>query len=216
MPLEDKNILLAIEEMRKNTKKRKFNQTVELIINLREFDVKKQENKIQERVVLPNPVKKNRKVCVIATGEAALSAKRAGADQVLTRQDLDALVGDKKKSKKIAKDFDVFIAEAPLMPMIGRTLGAALGPLGKMPTPVPPNSDMVEQIDRHRRTVIVRTRTLPVLKCAVAHEEMQDNEILENIKAIFGAVERKLQRGLRNIRSLYLKTTMGEPVQVKV
>jgi len=120
MPLEDKNILIAIEEMRKKTKPRKFTQTVELIINLRDVDIKKQENRIRERVILPHPFKKNRKVCVIATGEAALSAKRSGADLVLDRSDLESLMGDKKKRKEIAKKFDVFIAEAPLMPLVGR------------------------------------------------------------------------------------------------
>ncbi len=216
MPLEDKNILIAIEEMRKKTKPRKFTQTVELIINLRDVDIKKQENRIRERVILPHPFKKNRKVCVIATGEAALSAKRSGADLVLDRSDLESLMGDKKKRKEIAKKFDVFIAEAPLMPLVGRSLGPALGPLGKMPTPVPPNVDMKEQIDRHRRMVTVRTRNQPVLRCGVGNEEMPDKEIAENIQAVFNAVEGKLQRGVRNIKSVYIKMTMGEAVQIKL
>lgn len=216
MPLEDKNILIAIEEMKKKSKHRNFTQTVELIINLRDVDVKKQENRIQERVILPHPFKKNRKICVIASGEAALSAKRGEADLVLTRSDLESLMGDKKKRKQIAKDFEVFIAEAPLMPLVGRSLGAALGPLGKMPTPVPPNVDMKGQIERHRRMVTVRTRNQPVLRCGVANEEMPDEEIMENVQAVFNAVERRVQRGFRNIRSVYLKMTMGEPVQIKL
>ena len=81
----------------------------------------------------------------------AVKAKKAGASLVINRGDLEALVGDKKKQKGLANDYDIFIAEAPLMPFVGRSLGATLGPRGKMPTPVPPNADIKEQIEKHRK-----------------------------------------------------------------
>jgi len=144
----------------------------------------------------------------------ALKAKKAGASLVLEKGDLEPLVGDKKKQKGLANNYDVFIAEAPLMPLVGRSLGATLGPRGKMPTPVPPMTNIKEQIERHRKIVLVRMRGQPVLQCRIGSEDMADKEIAENIQAVVRRIEGKLKRGIKNVRSVYLKTAMGSPVKV--
>jgi len=214
MPLNMKNILAAVKETKSKSTKRQFSQSIELAINLQNIDMKKPEGRIQELIELPNPVGKERKVCVIASGEMALKAKKAGASLVLEKGDLETLVGDKKKQKGLANNYDVFIAEAPLMPLVGRSLGATLGPRGKMPTPVPPNANIKEQIERHRKIVLVRMRGQPVLQCRIGSEDMADQEIVENIQAVVRRIEGKLKRGIKNVRSVYLKTSMGSPVKV--
>ena len=214
MPLNMKNLLAAVKEVKSKSKERKFSQSIDLAINLQNIDMKKPEGRIQERIELPNSVGKEIKVCVIASGEMALKAKRAGASLVIEKAALESLVGDKKKQKDIAKNYDLFIAEAPLMPLVGRSLGASLGPRGKMPTPVPPNANIEDQIERHRKIVFVRIRGQPVLQCRVGNEEMKDEEIAENVQAIVKRIEGKLKRGIKNFRSVYLKTSMGSSVKV--
>ena len=214
MPLNMKNLLAAVKEVKSKATERKFSQSIDLAINLQNIDMKKPEGRIQERIELPHSVGKEMKICVIATGEMALKAKRAGASLVLERAALEALVGDKKKQKDIAKNYDLFIAEAPLMPLVGRSLGASLGPRGKMPTPVPPNANIKDQIERHRKIVLVRMRGQPVLQCRIGSEDMADKEIAENVQAVVRRIEGKLKRGIKNIRSVYLKTSMGSPVKV--
>jgi len=214
MPLNIKNILAAVKEVKSKSTKRKFSQSIDLAINLQNIDMKKPEGRIQERIELPNSVGKEIKVCVIATGEMAFNAKKSGASLVIERAALEALVGDKKKQKDIAKNYDLFIAEAPLMPLVGRSLGASLGPRGKMPTPVPPNANIEEQIERHRKIVFVRMRGQPVLQCRVGNEDMADKEIAENVQAIVRRIEGKLKRGIKNVKSVYLKTSMGSAVKV--
>jgi len=214
MPLNIKNILAAVKEVKSKSTKRKFSQSIDLAINLQNIDMKKPEGRIQERIELPNSVGKEIKVCVIATGEMAFNAKKSGASLVIERAALEALVGDKKKQKDIAKNYDLFIAEAPLMPLVGRSLGASLGPRGKMPTPVPPNANIEEQIERHRKIVFVRMRGQPVLQCRVGNEDMADKEIAENVQAIVRRIEGKLKRGIKNFKSVYLKTSMGSAVKV--
>ena len=214
MPLNTKNLLAAIQEVKSKATERKFSQSIDLAINLQNIDMKKPEGRIQESIELPHSVGKELKVCVIATGEMALKAKKAGASLVLERAALEALVGDKKKQKDLASNYDVFIAEAPLMPLVGKSLGASLGPRGKMPTPVPPNADITEQIERHRRMVLVRMRGQPVIQCRVGTEDMKDEEIAENVQAVVRRIEAKLKRGIKNFRSVYLKTSMGSPVKV--
>jgi large subunit ribosomal protein L1 len=214
MPLNMKNLLAAVKEVKSKATERKFSQSIDLAINLQNIDMKKPEGRIQERIELPNSFGKEIKVCVIATGEMALKAKRAEASLVIERAALEALVGDKKKQKDIAKNYDFFIAEAPLMPLVGRSLGASLGPRGKMPTPVPPNANIEDQIEKHRKIVFVRMRGQPVLQCRIGNEEMKDEEIAENVQAVVRRIEVKLKRGIKNFRSVYLKTSMGSAVKV--
>ncbi len=216
MPLENRNILDAVQELKDKSKKRNFVQSIDLIINLRDVDPKKPEGKIQEIVELPHRAGKENKICVIASGEMALKAKRADSDLVLERADLQTLTGDKKKQKQLAKTYDFFIAEAPLMPLVGRTLGATLGPKGKMPTPVPPTANMKEHIEKHRKMVLVRVRGQPVLQCRVGTENMANEEIAENVQVVMRRIEGKLKRGIKNIRSVILKTTMGPLVKIKM
>ncbi|MGD8506008.1 MAG: 50S ribosomal protein L1 [Candidatus Bathyarchaeota archaeon] len=216
MSLDTKALLESIKQAREKSSKRKFSQSIELIVNLRDIDMKKPEGKIQERIELPNGVGKQTKICVFASGELALKAKRAGADLVMERRELEALAGDKKKRKSLAQTYDYFIAEAPLMPVIGKILGSALGPKGRMPSPVPPTANIAEIMKKQRKTVIMRTRGQPVLQCRIGSEEMPDEQVVQNVRAVLGRLEGRLKRGLENVESIYIKTTMGSAVKIKV
>ena len=216
MPIEIKTILTALKEAKEKSKKRNFTQSVELILNLQDIDMKSPEGRIQENVELPYPPKeKTNKICVIATGELALKAKKANADLVMDRVELEGLAGRKKELRKIANEYDFFLAEAPLMPLVGKIFGAILGPRGKMPVPVPPTADAESLINKYRRTVVVRMRNQPIIQCHVGTENMKEEEIAENIQAILRAVEGKLKKGVKNIKSICIKTTMGAPIKIK-
>jgi large subunit ribosomal protein L1 len=215
MPLDQKTILNAVKEAKEKSEKRKFNQTVELILNLQDIDMKSPEGKIQEVVELPYATGKPNKVCVIASGELAFKAKKANADYTIERTDLEGLAGKKRDLRKLAVGYDIFIAEAPLMPLVGRILGPVLGPRGKMPVPVPPTADIASLIEKHRKTVVVRMRNQPIIQCHVGTENMKEEELVENIQAVLRALERKLKRGVKNIKLAYLKTSMGTPVKIK-
>jgi len=214
MPIDEERILEALRELREKAKKRNFRQSVELLVNLRDIDLRRPENRIRELVELPHGLGKEARVCVIASGDAALRARRAGLD-VLEREELEAMAGDKKRAKKLAKEYDYFVAEAPLMPLIGRILGAVLGPRGKMPTPVPPTADFAAVVERLKRTVRVVAWKTPNVYCRVGTEDMDDRALAENINAVIKALEEKLPRGLRNIASIYVKMTMSPAVEVK-
>jgi len=214
LPLPKESLLNAVEEMKKNSPKKKFKQAIELVIRLKDIDLKKQESKISETIVLPNPPEKPVKVCFIATGDLAVRAKRGGADLVLGRDELDALGREKKEARKIVREYDQFVSEAPLMPLVGKTLGPVLGPRGKMPVPVPPNVVVEDVLARQRRTVRVRVRDQPVIQCRVGTEDMASEKIVENVQAVVTAIEGKLERGLGNIGSVMVKATMGSPVKV--
>jgi len=214
MPLDKKTVTEAIKEAKAKSGGKKFNQTVDLIMNIMEIDMKAPEGKITEVVELPHVGKPN-KVCVVASGELAMKARRGNADRVLERTDLDALAGKKKDLRKIANDYDVFVAEAPLMPIVGKTLGPVLGPRGKMPIPVPPTADVATIMEKHRKTVLVRMRNQPIIQVSIGTENMSEDELWDNTQAVIRVLEAKLKRGMKNVKTAYIKTSMGTPVKIK-
>ena len=131
MPLDNKTIAEAVKQAKAKSGEKKFNQTVDMILDIVEIDMKAPEGKIQEIVELPHATGKPNKICVVASGEFAFKAKNAQADHVIERSDLDALAGKKKELRKLASQYDVFISEAPLMPLVGRILGPVLVREGK-------------------------------------------------------------------------------------
>jgi large subunit ribosomal protein L1 len=216
MSIDQKTILAAVKEAKEKSEKRKFTQSLELVLRLKEVDMKSPESRIQEIVELPySPAKPNR-LCVIASGELALKARRANADLVIEKAELDSLAGKKRDLRKIANGYDVFIAEAPLMPLVGKVLGPILGPRGKMPTPVPPSADIASLMTKNRKTIVVRMRNQPVVQCRVGTENMKEEELTENIQVVLRVLESKLKKGMKNIKSVRIKTSMGAPVKIKV
>ena len=111
----------ALDELRKNNK-RNFNQTIDLIINLKKYDIRK--NPLNLFVTVPHKIKE-KKIC------AFLEIKNKNIE-VITKEEFKKY-SDKKELKKLVKKFDFFIAEASLMPKVATTFGRYLGPVGKMP-----------------------------------------------------------------------------------
>jgi large subunit ribosomal protein L1 len=214
LPLAKEEVARALGELRKNLTKKKFSQSIDLVVKLREVDLKKPENRINETISLPNPPERSLKICVIASGDLATRAKSAGADMIVSRQEIENLGKDKKAARKLAQEYDFFIAEAPLMPLVGRALGSFLGPRGKMPTPVPPNAAIDQVVAGHRTMVRVRMREQPVLQCRVGTESMADDKLTENILAVTSRIEQKLDRGIKNVGEILVKATMSKPVKI--
>jgi large subunit ribosomal protein L1 len=207
-------IAKAIADMKGKAEKRKFNQSVELAVKLRELDLKRPESRINESLELPTPASKDVKVAVIAGGDLAVRAKNAGADLVIGRDELDKMGREKKEARKLAQKYDFFVAEAPLMPLVGKSLGQMLGPRGKMPTPVPPTAPIDDVIKRQRRNVRLKMKDQPVIQVKVGTEDMPDDVLVQNIQTVISRLEAKLEKGAKNISAVSVKTTMGPLVKV--
>ncbi len=214
---EANSIREGIEKAISLSKKRKFVQTVDMAINFKNIDFTKQDNRLKLDVVLPRGTNKPRKVALIAKDELAVKAKGL-VDRIITPEELEELGKDKKAAKRLANQFDIFIAEAPLMPLVGRYLGQVLAPRGKMPTPIPPTVPNLKPIiNRIRNTVHIRTKGkyLPVVHVPIGSEDMSLDDLEENAKAVIHAVIDKLPQRENNIRDVVFKLTMGPSVRVK-
>ena len=215
MPLDKKTLLDAIKEAKAKSGEKKFIQSIELILDIKEIDMKSPEGKIQQVIELPHVTGKPNKILVVASGELALKARKAKVDMVMEKADVEGVTGKKKQLRKLANNYDVFLSEAPLMPLVGRTFGPVLGPRGKLPVPVPPNADITGLIKKHRKTVVVRMRNQPIIQCSVGTADMSEEDLVDNIQAVLRVLEGKLKRGLKNIKFAFIKTSMGKPVKIK-
>jgi large subunit ribosomal protein L1 len=208
--MADKTIVESVKKLLEESKKleRKFKQNIDIVVNLKNVDLTVPKNRIDEEIILPHGRGVEAKVAIFASGELALKSKKH-VDLLITPEEIEELAGDKKKFKKIADVHDFFIAEAPLMPTIGKTLGTVLGPRGKMPKPVPPNADVSGLVNNLRKTVKLRSKSNKTFHTIAGNDDMKPGDISENISAILTRLESKLERGRMNIGSLYIKTTMG-------
>jgi len=192
---------------------RNFRETVDLAVNLRDLDLDDPSKRIDESIVLPEGTGQETRIVVFADGETAIRAEDV-ADDVLDGDDLEDLGDDDDEAKDLADETDFFIAEADMMQDIGRYLGTVLGPRGKMPTPLQPDDDVVETVDRMKNTVQLRSRDRRTFHTRVGAEDMGAEEIAGNIDVIVRRLEASLEKGPLNIDAVYVKTTMGPAVEV--
>jgi large subunit ribosomal protein L1 len=211
------SITAAIAEARaKGTEKgRKFDQSFDLAVNFRkkELDVTKPENRLNQELVLPNLLFPPAKVCAFGDGEFADNAREAGVATVVSKDEIPKLGEEKKERKALAKKHDFFIASLDTMPLVGRYLGQALGPRGKMPKPFPPQADLGAVVSQYQRTVRIRMRNTPTFHVKVGHVSMEDSDIAGNIQAVIDFIESK--GFIDRVSSLIVKTTMGPSITIK-
>ena len=200
-----------IKEAKAATKQRKFKQSIELIINFKDIDVKKG-FVINEVVQIPK-TSSPATVCVMATGDMGQKAKQANADAVVGTDELDKFATNKRESRKFINKYDFFLADTQVMPIVGKTLGQLLGPRGKMPTPVPFNAPIESFLQRFRSSIKIRTRASLSMSCKIGDESMEDIDLATNAHAILSAVEKKLPNGEKNMKRIMVKTTMGKPIK---
>lgn len=212
MLVEKHKLVNAIKEAVK-VKQRNFTETIEIAVNLKNVDLRRPENRIDVVVALPHGIGKPRKIAIFAKGDTALKAKESGAHVILP-EEIDELAKNKRKARKIAKEYDFFIAEAPLMPEIGKKLGPVLGPRGKIPQPIPPLSDPKPVIERLAKSVKIRTRDKPTFHAPIGRKDMDLEKIAENAMEVLKVVENRYESASQNVKSVYVKTTMGQAVRV--
>ncbi len=192
--------------------KRKFTQSIDMAITLKNVDLNIPKNRIDEEIILPHGRGKEAKVGVFAQGEGATLARKV-ADVVIQPEEFEDLQKNKAQFKKTANQMNYFLAEAPLMAQIGKSLGIVLGPRGKMPRPLPPGADPSGQVTNLRNTIKVRSKDKRSFHCIIGNEDMSVEQIAENIEALMKRIETRLEHGRMNIDSIYFKTSMGPSVR---
>ncbi|MBD3247092.1 hypothetical protein GF378_00545 [Candidatus Pacearchaeota archaeon] len=200
----------ALKELRKE-KERNFDQTVDLIINLRKIDVKKTPVNLFTRV--PHKIR-DKKIA------AFLETKNNNIDTITPNE--FKKYSDKKEIRKISRKYDFFIAEAKLMPSVAKTFGRFLGPAGKMPSPQlgiirgNVNDDIIEDLKKQINKSVKHKAKEASIKLPIGKQSMDDSVLMDNIMAIFNAVVKELPGGKENIKNVEVKFTMTKPQKIQL
>lgn len=203
----------AVSRALEEAPSRNFSETVDIAVNLRDLDLHDPNNRVDESVVLPSGTGQETRIVVFAEGETALRAEDV-ANEVLDSDALSDLGDDTDTAKDLASETNFFVAEASMMQDIGRYLGTVLGPRGKMPTPLQPDDDVVEVVNRMQNTVQIRSGERRTFHTRVGADDMTVDDIADNIDVIIRRLEADLEKGPLNIDSIYVKTTMGPSMEV--
>ncbi len=205
----EKQLKKALEELRKE-KERKFDQTLDLIVNLQKFDVKK--SQLNFLITLPHKIKDKR----IA---GFLEVKNSNLDTI-TFEEFKKYT-DKKKLKNLVNKYDFFIAQASLMPKVATTFGRVLGPAGKMPSPqlgiiMDVNDKAINDIKNKVNNILKIKIKEASIKVAAGKQSMSDEDLIENIMAVYNALVKELPRDKENIKNIEIKFTMTKPQKLKI
>ncbi len=211
----EEQISQAIKAALEAAPERKFVESVDIAFTIKDVDLKNPVNRIKEEIRLPSGRGRELKVAMFAAGEAATKAKAAGL-AVFSPQQIEDFGGKKGQAKKMANQYDFFLSEVPHMGLIGRHLGTVLGPRGKMPRPVPPTLDPAVLASGLAGTVVVKSGDKMTFHASFGTVEQSHEDLLANAMEVYNRVITKLERGAGNIRSLFIKTSMGPSQRVEV
>ena len=215
--MDESKVSEALKSVRNS--KRGFDQAVDLIVSLKDLDLKKPEHQVDFFVVLPNSAGRKVSVCALVAQELAAEAKSV-CDAVVLLDDFEKYSKDKRALKKLINQHAYFLGQANIMPKIAAAFGRFLGPKGKMPNPkagciVPPKASLEPLHKKLQSTVRVSAKTSPVVQCKIGNERLTDEQLAENFKAVYDQLVHSLPNGEANLKSVSLKLTMGKPVRLK-
>jgi large subunit ribosomal protein L1 len=213
--MEKNNLIKTVQELKSTSQKRNFKQTVDLIVTLKNFDLKK--TPLDFYVDLHNPKGKRASVCCLVGPEMREEAKEC--DEVILSDDFKKYQEDKKLTKKLAAKHDFFLAQANLMAQVATTFGRILGSRGKMPNPkagcvIPPKTPIKPLYLKLQKLLRIRTKGGAFIHAVVGAEDMPDEQIADNIFTAYNALVHHLPAEENNISNIRLKLTMSKPVKI--
>ncbi|MEW6528399.1 MAG: hypothetical protein AB1391_00775 [Candidatus Micrarchaeota archaeon] len=208
----DKNkIIEAMQKMLEEKGKRKFIQSVEMIFNFRSIDFSKSENRLNLDIVLPKGKgAKSPKVAVVGDEGIVREAKNSGAELTILPTEISSYTA-KDKLAMLANEYSM-LAQPNQMSIVAKNVGQYLGPRGKLPKPLIDN--VKEAIERARKSVriVSKGKYLPTVQTFIGTEDMLIDNLIDNAEAVYDAIKNKTAEG--NIKSVYLKLTMGKPIRI--
>ncbi len=210
--MNKEQVIKTLKKVKQNSPKRNFKQSIELIINLKGINLKKQDNQINVLAVMPYPWGKKNSVCAFVGSELKKQAEEV-FDETIHIDEFQKY-SDKKLLKKLAKKHDFFVAQANVMPQVATTFGRVLGPLGKMPNPkigavLPPTANPKQIYDKLQKSKRLMSRANPIIQTGIGKEDSKEEELAENAVAVYNTILHAVPSDIQNIKNIYIKSTMG-------
>ena len=213
----EKSVLIdALKKAKEQAPERKFTESVDMTINLKNIDMSQPKNRIDETILLPHGNGRVVKIAVLGSGDIVTQARESGVELIMGQEEIERLGGAPREARKVATEHQFFLAETQVMSLVGRWLGPRLGPRGRMPQPIPAGTDIRPIVERLRKSVKVRTKDKMSFSLKVGTTAMGEEEVADNMDAVLKRVLSKLEMGDFQVRSVYIKTTMGPSVKVEI
>ncbi|XP_040577338.1 large ribosomal subunit protein uL1 [Lepeophtheirus salmonis] len=190
-------------------KKCKFTETVDLQVCLKNYDPQK-DKRFSGTVKLHHIPRPKFNVCVLGDQQHCDEAKEREMP-FMSADDLKKLNKNKKLVKKLAKKYDAFMASESLIKQIPRLLGPGLNKAGKFPSLLTHNDDMIAKSNDLKATIKFQMKKVLCLSVAVGNCSMTEDEIVQNTNLAINFLVSLLKKHWQNVRSLYIKSTMGPP-----
>merc|ERR1712033_22637 len=204
--LESVNQVLELSK----AKERKFLETIELQVNLKNYDPQK-EKRFSGTVKLRHIPRPKFTVCILGDQQHCDEAT-ANDIPYMDVEALKKLNKDKKLVKKLAKKYDAFLASDTIIKQIPRLLGPGLNKAGKFPTMITHGDNMASKVNDIKGTIKFQMKKVLCLAVAIGHVEMSEDELAQNVFLAVNFLVSLLKKNWQNVRSLFVKSTMG-PVQ---
>ena len=216
--MEKKDIVKVLKELREKTKKRNFKQKFDLIVNIKDIDIKKTDEQIDFFMTLPHNCGKKIKVCALVGPELKDEATKE-CDGMVLSNDFDNYQKEKKLAKKLADQFDVFVAQANIMPRVAQAFGRVFGPKRKMPNPkggciIPPKAQLGPLVAKLQKQIRLAAKTSTIMQVLVGDEGMDDDHVAENIVSTYNQLIHHLPKERNNIKNIFVKMTMSVPIAI--
>eukprot|EP00033_Pygsuia_biforma_P000057 GCRY01000073.1.p1 GENE.GCRY01000073.1~~GCRY01000073.1.p1 ORF type:complete len:217 (-),score=61.49 GCRY01000073.1:120-770(-) len=203
-----------VEALLKNSqeKQRKFTETIELQISLKNYDPQK-DKRFAGSIKLPYIPRPNLKCCVLGDAVHCDQATALGVD-CMTVDQLKNLKKNKKLVKKLAKKYDFFLASDVIIKQIPRLLGPGLNKAGKFPTLITHNDDITEKMNEVKTTIKFQLKKVLCMNVAIGNVTMSADDVVENIQLGVNYLVSLLKKHWQNVSRLYIKSTMGPSFQI--
>lgn len=199
----------AVKYILANRKERKFRETIDMQIGLKDYDPKK-DKRFSGSLRLPTVTKDNIKVCIIGDLGHCEEAQALGLDNI----DMDGLKKfnkDKKVIKKWAKKYDLLLATDTLSRKIPRTCGPTLNKIGMFPQVITHKEPLKDKIDELHKSVKFQLKKVLCMSVAIGNDTLTEDQITTNLTMSTNLLISLLKKGWNNVKSITVKTTMGKP-----
>eukprot|EP00742_Colponemidia_sp_Colp-10_P002752 GILJ01002942.1.p1 GENE.GILJ01002942.1~~GILJ01002942.1.p1 ORF type:complete len:216 (+),score=58.01 GILJ01002942.1:122-769(+) len=199
----------CITAMLKNRQERKFKESVDLQLNLKNYDCQK-DKRFSGSLRLPNNCRPRMNVGIIADLVLEDACKKIGV-ATMNMDDLKKLNKNKKLVKKMCGQYDSFLASDSVIKTIPRVVGPHMNRAGKFPSAINAGEDIKDKILETQSTVKFQLKKVLCLGTCVGHAEMTEEEIRQNVNMAINYFVSLLKKNWQNLKSAYIKTTMGKP-----
>ena len=206
--LNQENLKKALQELNTNKKERKFIETIDLQVGIKDYDPQK-DKRFAGSIKLPH-VPRPKLKAIILGDQVHCDQAQAANIPFIDAEGLKKFNKDRKLMKKFFKPYAILLASESIIKQIPKLVGPALTKINKFPTAISHNENVTDKITEALGTIKFQLKKVLCLGVAVANLSMNQEEQRQNVTLAINFLASLLKKNWNNIRSIHIKSTMGK------